>query len=441
MGDAPRRRRWGYALGLALLLVVVLGLLFPWGASAFYLERAGHRLDRTRLVETDYRAIERDLSRALAWHASNTQAYRLLARLYERQGQPVAAVEAWAQFSELQPGNPLALWELASACERLDVAQLPQVTGQICGTDEASRQAALLHLWQEMGQPAAAFVLAGDRLRQDGELAQAEAFYQRALLVEPASSAAWYGLAGLDQARGETAAALAAYARAILLSVDPALAAAAHEQRGILFAGAGQWLEASDELAQAVALAPEQGNYHLGYGWYLYQAGDSPETARAELSRAVELLPGSPWPHLRLAQMAGVEGDYDSMLAHAEAAVTIQPTLAWAWSAQGRALRFLGRLAEAEPSLRRAVELGPDNSSLFVDLGQLLTELGRQNEAAVVYEQAVELAPQNAWYTLLLADAYRANGQRELALETYQRVLELDPNNNRAQKALRDLGD
>lgn len=441
MGSDSLRRRWGYALGVALLLSIVLGLLFPWGASAYYLERAGRRLDQAHLSESEYRSIERDLDRALRWDADNARAYQLLARTYDSQGKLVAAVEAQARYAELQAGNPLALWQLAAACEQLDVTQLSRVTGQLCGVGQESREITLLGFWQEMGHSAASMVVAADRLRRDDQLDLAEFLYQQALRLETRSAAAWFGLAGVYQARGNEEAALTAYARVTLLDADPALMAAAHRQRGALLAGAGQWLDASHELAQAVALAPEDGDHHLDYGWYLYQAGGELPAARAELRLAAGQLPNNPWPHLRLAQIALAANEYEAMLAHTQTAVVIQPTSAWAWYWQGRALRLVGRLDEAELSLRHAVELAPDRAEMHAGLANLRKAQGAVAEAIAEYERAVELAPGTVWINLGLADTYRAAGQRDRAVAAYRRALALDANNAAARQALQELGE
>jgi tetratricopeptide (TPR) repeat protein len=442
-GHQPRqtRRWWQYVLALGLFLVLALVLILPWGASAYYVEHSGRRLDGDKPTgAAGYRAVEGELWQALAWHPRNARAYRLLAQVYEEQGRWIAVVDALAQYVALRPNDPQGYWAMSMACEHLAVAELGQVSSPLCGTNEESRTMALNWLWQKAGQSAADFVRAGDHFSRSEDWPQARAFYRRVLVLDPESAAAWHGLGSAYRAEGETEEALEAYAQVATLSSDPHLVASAYCERGTILADVGRWTEASQELARAVGLVADQGRYHLDYGWYLYRAGASISEARAELAKAAEMMPSSPWPHLRLSNLDFDEKDYTGALAHAQMGIMANPKQVWGWIWQSQALRHLARLAEAEESARHAVELVPNNAAAHAELGHVLKELDRLDEAIEAYQQAVALAPDNAWHHLSLGSAYRVNGQTEAAIEEYQVVLELAPGNTNAKEALRDLG-
>lgn len=432
-------RRWlGYLLAVIVTLTLLVGLFFPWGASAYYVELAGRKLDTDEPTGAMYRAVERQLRQALLWHPENAQAYRLLARLYEQQADWMAVAEAWAEYVALRPTDPQGFWELAMACERLDVSELTLVSSRPCGVDEEGRQAVLSWLWGQAGQSAGSFVRAGDNLYKSKNWSQAIAYYRRALVLEPESAAAWYGLGEVYRMRGETEAALEAYARAVALGPDVPWAASAHSRRGKILADAQRWVEASGELAQAVDLVPGEGQYRLDYGWYLGKAGEH-QKARVELTSAVALLPDNPWPYLRLAELDFVEKDYAGMLTHTHLAIRVNPELFQGWVLQSRALRYLNRLVEAEAAARRAVELAPDKGGPYAELGHALGRQNHLDEAIKEYKQAIALAPDNAWYHLYLGNAYQTEGQIELAKEEYQLALELDPDNSAVRRALEEL--
>ncbi len=418
-------------------------MVFPWGASAYHLERAGAELAGGSMTDSTSRAVaaERELRRAVEWHPDNAHAYRLLAQTYELQGDLAAKAEALARYVALRPKDPLGYWELAAACEQLAVAELARVGGRPCGTDEKTRQTTLTRLWHQAGQSAADLIRAGDYLLQGQNLPEAEAFYQKALLVDPGAAAAWYGQAQVYVARHEREEALAALARVVDLSSDTELVASAFDQQGQILADAGRWAEAAQASGQAVALQPDHGYYHHRYGWYLHKAGRPLWEARAELEKAADLLPTSPWPRLRLADLAFAEQDYAQMLSYAKEATEIRPDLVSSWVLQGRALRMLDQFDEAERVLRHAISLEPAHAAAHAELARALQQQERLDQAIEEFEQAVELAPRNVWFLRWLGDAYRAQGLTSEAAEAYRRVLVLDPDNAAARQALKDLGD
>jgi Flp pilus assembly protein TadD len=85
-----------------------------------------------------------------------------------------------------------------------------------------------------------------------------------------------------------------------------------------------------------------------------------------------------------------------------------------------------GRLAEAEKSLRSAVDRNGNNAPAFNQLGIVYRKLGRFKEADVAYQRAVEIDPNYAIAYLnlgVLCDLYLQQPQR--ALEAYERYLAL----------------
>jgi tetratricopeptide (TPR) repeat protein len=270
-------------------------------------------------------------------------------------------------------------------------------------------------------------------------LVEAKADLLLALQELYACDAEQYPLSTVEGTPGEVEAALEACARASAPPLGGSGSAQDRYERGQELAQAGQWGAASAELAQAIALAPGEGTYHLAYGWSLFRASASVELARAELNRAAEQIPDSPWPHLYLAEIALAEGEPDGALHSAQQAVELKPGLFSGWVLQGRALRRVGRLQEAELSLRHAIELAPDKPAPYAEMGRLLEQQKRLDEAVQAYEQAVELSPDNAAYYLNLAAAYRAWEHLPQAIAAYRRALELDPGNPAAEKALRAL--
>jgi tetratricopeptide (TPR) repeat protein len=94
----------------------------------------------------------------------------------------------------------------------------------------------------------------------------------------------------------------------------------------------------------------------------------------------------------------------------------------------GSSLGDLGRFAEAESFLRRALEL-VDDAITHYNLGFVLTRLGRAVEAVGEYERALERDPSHVKARTNLAVTLFGLGQVERAARELTRVLAVDPDN------------
>jgi Flp pilus assembly protein TadD len=94
-----------------------------------------------------------------------------------------------------------------------------------------------------------------------------------------------------------------------------------------------------------------------------------------------------------LAVAALGEGDPSTALQHAERAAREAPDDAGAWLARGRALRALGRDAEARESLERACALAPQRWEVHVELARACLALGDVQRARMAWGAARAAAP------------------------------------------------
>ena len=81
-------------------------------------------------------------------------------------------------------------------------------------------------------------------------------------------------------------------------------------------------------------------------------------------------------------------------------AIELKPNSAQAHSNLGNILRDLGKLEEAERSLRKAIALNPDYTDAYLNLGNILNDMGKLEEAELSLRKAIELNPD-------YADAYK----------------------------------
>lgn len=101
------------------------------------------------------------------------------------------------------------------------------------------------------------------------------------------------------------------------------------------------------------------------------------------------------------------------------------PTDAAAWSFYGMSLAHLGRGADAEAALSRAVALAPQNGEAWFHLGVARSLREEWTEAASAYRRAVALAPEDvvAWHRLGVALA--ESGDETSASVAFERALVL----------------
>lgn len=101
--------------------------------------------------------------------------------------------------------------------------------------------------------------------------------------------------------------------------------------------------------------------------------------------------------------------------------------LAGAYAGLADTLSRMGRLAEAESSYRRALELKPRDANTCNSLGTVLANLGRPAEAERSYREGIAVDPRNAMLRYNLGNALRDLARRDEALRCYQEAAALKP--------------
>jgi TolB-like protein/class 3 adenylate cyclase len=137
------------------------------------------------------------------------------------------------------------------------------------------------------------------------------------------------------------------------------------------------------------------------------------------------------------AKAVGTEQAVISGLAHAEQAITLDPTFARAYVARGM-LRYIlatrfrvaGWDTVIEPvgaDLRKAVELDPADAEAHVELGFWYSEKGRMAAAVVEIERALEMNPANIHVLVEAASVLPYTGRVEQAAAVADKAMRLDP--------------
>ena len=120
-----------------------------------------------------------------------------------------------------------------------------------------------------------------------------------------------------------------------------------------------------------------------------------------------------------------LRGEYENAVRAFRDVVREEPTDAGAWSYYGLCLAHLGRAAEAESALARAIQLSPSNGEAWFHLGVARSLREEWGEAASAYRRAVALSPDDlvAWHRLGVA--FAESGDEPAASVAFERALVL----------------
>ena len=125
-------------------------------------------------------------------------------------------------------------------------------------------------------------------------------------------------------------------------------------------------------------------------------------------------------------------------------AIELNPKDATLYSNLGGILKDLGKIKQAEVSIRKAIELNPKDALLHTNLGTILKDLGEIKQAEVSIRKAIELNPNYAIAHLNLGNILSDLGNLEEAALSTRKAIELNPNYAIAHlnlgNILRDLG-
>jgi len=112
------------------------------------------------------------------------------------------------------------------------------------------------------------------------------------------------------------------------------------------------------------------------------------DKAISEAERAVELDPNDPEGHLAMAWALIFAGRPEAAIASAEKGVQLDPYFPARYLfALGTAQLMLDRYAAAETTLKRALDLGPENMEILAPLTVAYARLGRQEEARAALQK------------------------------------------------------
>ncbi len=228
------------------------------------------------------------------------------------------------------------------------------------------------------------------------------------------------------------------YEEALKLEPDYALALARLSRTWSELAGQSGGSEQTEAHANAreaaqrsLALDPNLAAAHAALGWLLLNADWNPGGARVEFLKAEALAPDDAFAKNGLAEVLSDLGQHAAAVALQRRAVALDPLHAHYRFFLTFYLVALGRLDEAEASVRKALELQPGELAGHAELAAILVLRG---DAAGALREA-ELETQPSWKRYARALALFAGGDRAAADAALQDLIVEDAENSSFQVA------
>jgi tetratricopeptide (TPR) repeat protein len=233
-----------------------------------------------------------------------------------------------------------------------------------------------------------------------------EAFFRRALLDDPTSAEALYGLGSVFLQQQKTKEARESFERALKLQASyPGTVPNAWNNLGILSAREGNAGEAIEFFQQALQIDPAHLIALLNLGSAYRQQKEWVEAEKV-LQRAFEVAPDDPEVNYSLGMVCAQLEESD----------------------------------RAEKYLKRAVSLRPVYPEALNNLGVLYLRKRRWEEAIHSFEESIRVAPEYDQSYLNLARVYAIEGRREKARELLLDLLKQHPDHAQAKAELNQLG-
>jgi len=383
-------------------------------------------------VKADYYGITQDLDKAFAviemWaqlYPEDLLALQNLAAVQNVRRQRVEAIATLEKIYSINSGMADVLKQIAQLHSSL-------------GNFEAARDALRRYVERFPDDYTSLSSLAGIELNM-GELDAARGTLEKALLLEPANTELMIRLAQLDHRVGNFAEAESGLKAALASAASPSARANAWGALHLYYRIQGQTTAALDALAhrleetakvappiQIIALRLNTIDIYFDTGrqaevraildeyggqfqvpgvtivatlaeLQLALANRDIATADAKLAAVESLIAANQLEAFRSqavgagARLAGLKGDWERAYALRQEHLRANPTDPLVHTGIAQCLRELGRLGEAEKSIRRTLELIPGSATAYVELARVLTARGDAAGARAALERALAM--------------------------------------------------
>ena len=276
---------------------------------------------------------------------------------------------------------------------------------------------------------------------QKNDFASAEKLLKKALDGDPENKApwvyqAWFDLGFALNGLHRTDESIAAYRKSVAAKPD---VFESNLNLGLMLermhnAEAEQYLRAATTLKPTAHGEEGQARAWLSLA-HVIENRDPAEALKA-YSKAAELTPADPEPHLSAGLLNERQKDFAAAEVEYKKALALDPHSTDAAIGLTNIYMKSKRLADAEPLLRRLVSEREGDSGLHLQLARVLDAEGKKDDAIGEYQKVLKLTPTDKDAQRELADLYAAAGKNDLAEPLYRALVAAEPNGAELHRAL-----
>ena len=276
---------------------------------------------------------------------------------------------------------------------------------------------------------------------QKSDFASAETLLKKALERDPGNKEkwayqAWFDLGFVLNRLGRADDSIAAYRKSVDAKPD---VFESNLNLGLMLERTHN-PEAEKYLRAATTLTPtahvEEGQARAWLSLGHATENRDPAQALQAYSKAAELTPGDPEPHLSAGLLDERQKDFTAAEAEYKKVLAIDAHSTDAAIGLTNIYMKSGRLADAEPLLRRLAADRPDDGGLHLQLGRVLVAEKKNDDAIAEFQAALKASPKDADAQRELADLYASAGKNDLAEIAYRPLVAAHPNDPELHRAL-----
>ena len=271
---------------------------------------------------------------------------------------------------------------------------------------------------------------------QKGDFAGAETLLKAALDKDANNYTAWFDLGFVLNHLGRSEESIAAYRKSVAAKPD---VFESNLNLGLMLVRANN-PDAEQFLRAATTLKPtadiEEGQARAWLALAHLVENSKPEDSLQAYSRASELTPKDPEPHLSAGLLHERQKEFTAAEAEYKQVLAIDPHSTEAVIGLTNVYMKSGRLDAAEPLLRRLATERPDDTAIHLQLGRVLIAQGKKDDAIAEFQTALKLAPADSDAQREIVDLYVSAGKNDLAEPIYRTLLSAHPKDAELHRGL-----